>query len=105
MNCFKPGTGTITVFENTGGSRGAQIYQLKGIPLTPGPLVVVIKVASSQVANSSGYWPPSLPDAVETIAASYVQSADSSSVRLFNLSPDTKQAGMSCSANGIYSGE
>ena len=44
--------------------------------------------------------PPSLPDSVETIAASYVQSQANSAVRLFNLSPDTKQAGMTCSANG-----
>ena len=51
------------------------------------PLVVVIKVASSQTQNSSGYWPPSLPDAVETIAASYVQTEANSKVRLFNLSP------------------
>ena len=51
VNLFKPGTGTITVYENTGGSRGAQMYQLKGIPLTPGPLVVVIKVAASVAAK------------------------------------------------------
>ena len=48
----------------------------------------------------SGYWPPSLPDSIETIAASYVQGAKSSKVRLFNLSPDTKAAGMTCSATG-----
>lgn len=94
------GTGTITVWENDGGSRGAQLYSLKGIPLTPGPLVVVIKVASSTTANASAYWPPSLPDAVETIAASYIDTDSTSKVRLFNLSPDTKAAGMSCSANG-----
>jgi hypothetical protein len=33
---FKPGKGTITLWENNGGTRGKQIYQLKGIPLTPG---------------------------------------------------------------------
>ena len=32
--------------------------------------------------------------------ASYVQTATSSKVRLFNLSPDTKEAGMACSGNG-----
>ena len=32
VNKFKPGKGTITVWENTGGARGAQLYQLKGIP-------------------------------------------------------------------------
>jgi hypothetical protein len=57
-------------------------------------------VASSQVKNTSGYWPPALPDAVETIAASYVQTQSTSKVRLFNLSPDTKAAGMQCSTNG-----
>lgn len=36
--------------------------------LRAGPLVVVVKVASSQVKNTSGYWPPARPDAVETIA-------------------------------------
>jgi hypothetical protein len=55
---------------------------------------VVLKVAASQVANATAYWPPTLPDSVEAIAASYVASANSSKVRLFNLSPDTKAAGM-----------
>jgi hypothetical protein len=90
VNVFKPGTGTITVWENTGGTRGAQLYQLKGIPLTPGPLVVVIKVAASVTANASAYWPPALPDAIETIAASYVDTDPTSKVRLFNLAPDVK---------------
>lgn len=71
-----------------------------GIPLTPGPLVVVLKVASSVVKLPGKYWPPALPDCVESIAASYVQSQNTSKVRLFNLSPDTKVAGMSCSASG-----
>ena len=62
--------------------------------------MVVIKVASSQVGNSSGYWPPALPDSIETIAASYVQDSANSKVRLFNLSPDTKLAGLTCSLNG-----
>ena len=102
VNVFKPGKGTITIYENTGGTRGKSLYQLKGIPLTPGepcaldgercanvlrgcrafagPLVVVIKVASSVVKEPAKYWPPALPDAVETIAASYVQTATSSKV-------------------------
>lgn len=88
------------MYENTGGTRGAQIYQLKGIPLTPGPLVVVIKVAASVTANTSAYWPPALPDSIETIAASYVDTDPTSKVRLFNLAPDVKAAGMSCSSNG-----
>jgi hypothetical protein len=40
--------------------------------LTPGPLVVVLKVASSLVANISGYWPPAVPDSVETIGDDHV---------------------------------
>ena len=44
--------------------------------------MVVIKVASSVVADPSKYWPPALPDAIETIAASYVQTDTSSKVRL-----------------------
>ena len=74
------------------------MYKLSKIPLTPGPLVVVIKVAQSQAFNHSGpepFWPPRVPDNVETIAASYVQPGAGGKVRLFNLSPDTKVAGMS----------
>ena len=100
VNVFKPGTGTITIWENVGGARGAKIYTLKGIPLTPGPLVAVIKVAASVTKNVSAYWPPSLPDSIETIAASYVNTGTTSKVRLFNLSPDTVQAGMASSASG-----
>ena len=94
VNVFKPGSGKIEVWENSGGSRGPLLFTLDHIPLTPGPLMVVIKVAASQTTNSSGYcelpryrWhlgcillkmpaislptgPPSLPDSVETIAAS-----------------------------------
>ena len=93
--CF---AGTITIWENIDGKRGDQLYKLSKIPLTPGPLVVVIKVAQSQAFNSSGpepFWPPRVPDNVETIAASYVQPGTGGKVRLFNLSPDTKVAGMS----------
>ena len=101
VNVFRPGTGTVTIWENIGGARSAQpLYTLKGIPLTPGPLLVVIKVASSQVANATGFWPPALPDSIETVAASYVQSDSFSKVRLLNLSPSTQSAGMTCTANG-----
>eukprot|EP01047_Picozoa_sp_COSAG01_P096252 COSAG01_NODE_26790_length_703_cov_1.059603_1_plen_56_part_10 len=55
--------------------------------MAQGPLVVVAKVAASQVANTSAYYPPTKPDSVETIAASYVPGANSSTARLFNLSP------------------
>lgn len=103
VNVFKPGTGTITVFENIGGKRGPQLYQLEHIPLTPGPLLVVLKVAASQVQNVSGYWPPSLPDSIETVAASYTQGANTSKVRLFNLSPDTKESSMTVGGVSIAS--
>lgn len=36
VNVFREGKGTITIWENIGGTRGSQVYQLKGIPLTPG---------------------------------------------------------------------
>ena len=104
VNVFKPGSGDITIWENLAGTRGGVLYQMKGIPLTPGPLVVALKVASSQVANASGYWPPTLPDSIETIAASYVQGANSSKVRLFNLSPDTEMAGMAVGGSVTASG-
>ena len=59
VNVFKPGTGTITVWENVGGTRGASpIYTLSKIPLTPGPLMVVIKVAQDQAISGSKFWPP-----------------------------------------------
>eukprot|EP01052_Picozoa_sp_SAG31_P035877 SAG31_NODE_4389_length_3277_cov_7.853682_3_plen_144_part_00 len=45
------------------------------IPLTPGPLVVVIK----------GSWPPTESTSVETVAASFVPPKNGSAVRLFNL--------------------
>lgn len=51
--CLCRGSGTITVWENVGGKRGAQLYELPGIPLTPGPLLVVVKVAASQVRFAS----------------------------------------------------
>ena len=56
--------------------------------------MVVIKVASSQVGNSTGYWPPALPDSIETIAASFVPPTNGSKVRLFNLAVGIKVAGL-----------
>ena len=35
MNVFKAGRGTVTVWESSGGQKGAQLYKLSGIPLTP----------------------------------------------------------------------
>ena len=102
MIFIRPGTGTVTVWENLGGTRSSKpIFQLTGIPLTPGPLVVVLKVPNSQIGNgTSRYWPPSLRDSVEAIAASYIQGSSGSKVRLFNLAPGIKSAGMTCSSNG-----
>ena len=68
VNIFKPGKGTITIWENSGGKRGAKLYSLGNIPLTPGPLLATIKVAQSQAPKV--VWPPSLPDNIETIAVS-----------------------------------
>ena len=97
VNVLPAGKGTITVWESVGGKRGKQLYQLSGIPLTPGPLVAALKAPSE---GSNSLWPPNSPHFFETIAASYVQSASTSKVRLFNLSPDTKAAGLTSSLNG-----
>ena len=84
-----------------GGQRGARTLYSKEIPLTPGPLVVAVKVALNQdPSDPSKYWPPSEPDQIETIAASYPPATGLASVRLFNLSPDTKTAGMTSDGAG-----
>ena len=55
--------------------------------------MIVLKVDQALfAANASALWPPRSHAAVETIASSYVE--DAPKVRLFNLSPDTKSAGM-----------
>jgi len=89
VEVFAEGTGTIQIYENNG-ARGALLLTTT-IPLTPGPLVVVTK----------DYWPPAHPYNIETIAASYTPNPFSSGVRLFNLSPDTKDAGMLASGKVI----
>ena len=83
--------------------RGAQVYSTR-IPLTPGPLVVALKVGSNQdPTNESAFWPPNEPDQIETIAASYTPPTPGGrSVRLFNLSPTTKAAGMTSSSGGAF---
>lgn len=56
---FKPGIGTITVWENIGGTRSPKpVYTLSKLPLTPGPLMVVIKVAQDQALSGASGWPP-----------------------------------------------
>ena len=93
VEIFSIGTGKIQIYQNNGGSRGALLLETE-IPLTPGPLVVVIK----------DYWPPINPYNVETIAASYVPVASGSGARLFNLSPDTPSAGMNIGTTTLVDG-
>jgi hypothetical protein len=84
VEIFSDGFGKITIYEATpSGAKGAELLS-KEIPLTPGPLVVVVK----------DHWPPRVGTNIETIAASYVQPISGSGVRLFNLSPDTVAAGL-----------
>jgi hypothetical protein len=62
--------------------------------------VVVLKVAQDQDPSDPGrFWAPSELDQIEAIAASYVPTTGNASVRLVNLSPYTKLAGM-MSASG-----
>jgi hypothetical protein len=84
VSVFVGGSGTITLKDH---DTGATLLSAK-IPLTPGPLVVVIKDA----------WPPKQPKNVETIAASFVPPKDGSAVRLFNLASDVPSAGLSDSS-------
>ena len=78
------------------------LYTLAGIPLTPGPLMVVLKVDQALFAtNAAALWPPHTSASIETIASSYVQ--DVPKFRLFNLSPDTKDAGMSTGGQKLAS--
>lgn len=100
---FKPGSGTITFWENINGKRSAtELYSLSGIPLTPGPLMVVLKVDQALfAANTSAMWPPRSNAAIETIASSYIE--DVPKARLFNLSPDTKIAGMASGGTKLAS--
>ena len=64
--------GTITIKDS---GSGATLLSTK-IPLTPGPLVVVVKDT----------WPPSKPTSVETISASFVPPKTGSAVRLCECS-------------------
>jgi hypothetical protein len=102
VNSFRVGTGTFTVWESTGGTRGAQLLSMS-IPLTPGPLVVVIKDGcpnrNSPTNKCAPAWPPSKSTAVETIAASFVPPKSGSAVRLFNLAADVQAAGLTNGAS------
>ena len=59
-----------------------------------------LRLSIRQLKCTIGLFGASEPDQIETIAASYVQPGDLAKVRLFNLSPDTRVAGMASSANG-----
>jgi len=84
VEIFAEGFGSITIYESTAsGAQGSALVTTE-IPLTPGPLVVVVK----------DYWPPRTGTNVETIAASYNPILSGSAVRLFNLSPDTASIGL-----------
>lgn len=90
VEVFEDGYGTIDIYQNNGGTRGALLVSTT-IPLTPGPLVVVVK----------DFWPPKQASNVETIAASYVPFSSGSGARLFNLSPDTVSAGMQVNGQAL----
>eukprot|EP01046_Picozoa_sp_COSAG06_P039116 COSAG06_NODE_4584_length_4125_cov_103.384501_9_plen_128_part_00 len=79
------------VLAGVAGTRGAQLMSTP-IPLTPGPLVVVLKDScpdrDEPTSKCGPAWPPSKATAVETIAASFVPPKTGSAVRLFNLAAD-----------------
>jgi hypothetical protein len=91
VEIFHNGVGEITIAEAGTSTK----FVTKTIPLTPGPLVVVIK----------DLWPPTRPTAVETIAASYVPEPipTDSGVRLFNLASDVKEAGLKAGGKTLVS--
>ena len=64
------------------------------IPLTPGPLVVVVKDT----------WPPKEAKNVEAIAASFPVPTNGSAVRLFNLASDVPSAGLKSGAKTLADG-
>ena len=78
LNIFSPGAGQITVKDHSSGD----VLLTATIPLTPGPLLVVVK----------DFWPPRAAKNVETIAASFSPPKVGSAVRLFNLAPDVPSA-------------
>ncbi len=74
---FKVGPSQIEI------SSGGKTLLTVTMPLTPGPLVVVVK----------DDWPPTKQSAIETIAASYNPvPKGQAGVRLFNLAPDKTSA-------------
>lgn len=103
-SAFEVGTGAVTVWENVGGTRGAELLSVSDIPLTPGPLVVVLKCIN---AKDTCAWPPAstqLGGSVETIAASFTPVAQGAVARLFNLAPTTPAAAMAVAGESTASG-
>ena len=124
VNSFINGKGQITITES--GKAGKPLLQVT-IPLTPGPLVVAVRllkspftslcalcahacvliltgsltlVAARTCPQLKDSWPPKAAKDIETIAASYVSPTKGSKVRLFNLAVDVPTAGLRGSANG-----
>ena len=94
ISIFRAGSGTITLSDH---ATKAKLFSTK-IPLTPGPLVVVVKDScpdrGAPTSKCGAVWPPNKPTAVETIAASFVPPKTGSAVRLFNLAADVPVAGL-----------
>jgi hypothetical protein len=55
VSIFHGGSGTITIKQHSTGT----VLLKTSLPLTPGPLVVVIKCATAQVAVAAAALPPS----------------------------------------------
>eukprot|EP01051_Picozoa_sp_SAG22_P001040 SAG22_NODE_36_length_27184_cov_65.870076_7_plen_177_part_00 len=76
---FLSGQGTVNVIDS---ASQKTLLSIPEAPLTPGPLVVLVKCPADDV--SGGCWPPSdkqLGGSVETIAASFVPPTAGSGVR------------------------
>jgi hypothetical protein len=88
VTLFSAGPATVTVAEAGSGSPLLSAT----VTLTPGPLVLALRADNTRGPGT--YWPPT-QHSLESIAASYVPSAaGTSSIRLFNLSPNTPFAGL-----------
>jgi len=90
VSVFHGGKGTIDIKDHTS---GATLLSTE-IPLTPGPLVVVVKDT----------WPPKEAKNVEAIAASFPVPTNGSAVRLFNLASDVPSAGLKSGAKTLADG-
>jgi len=83
VSVFKAAPATITI------ASGGKTLVTTSVALTFGPLVVTLRPDNVPVGH---FWPPTATS-IELIAASYTPGpAGSANVRLFNLSPTTRQA-------------